>query len=193
MTASQCYADAFCTAFANEGDFFDFIKERRRNAEWKRMKANSVKVKAINEIQTDLTIRPSVWEDTLKNTRLVLETEEGDYPVRNCAIKTILERARISGNALSKVKKDVFADIVNYCLNVAQGDALLKIADEKVSALHGGDESDYAILEIPELFNELIEYFNKNFPDYKYEGGSYEHSLVTAMSRYDLFQIQMNW
>jgi len=181
MAASQCYADGYYTSFANEVDFLDFIKERRRNAEWKRMKANSVKVKAINEIQTDLTIRPSVWEDTLKNTRLVLETEDGEYPVRNCAIKTILERARISGNALSKVKKDVFADIVNYCLNVAQGDALLKIADEKVSALHGGDESDYAILEMPELFNALVEYFNKNFADYKYEGGSYEHSLVTAI------------
>ena len=76
MAANQCYADGYYTSFANEVDFLDFIKERRRNAEWKRMKANSVKVKAINEIQTDLTIRPSVWEDTLKNTRLVLETEE---------------------------------------------------------------------------------------------------------------------
>ena len=181
MTASQCYADGYCTAFANEGDFFDFIKERGENAKWKRMKTNSVKVKAISEEQTDITIRPSVWEDTLRNTGLVLVTEEGEIPVRNCAIKTILERARISGNALSKVKKDVFAEIINYCLNVAQGDALLKIADEKLSALHGGDESDYAILEIPELFETLVEYFNKNFSAYQYEGGSYEHSLVTAI------------
>ena len=181
MTASQCYADGYCTAFANEGDFFDFIKERGENAKWKRMKTNSVKVKAINEEQTDITIRPSVWEDTLRNTGLVLVTEEGEIPVRNCAIKTILERARISGNALSKVKKDVFAVYINYCLNVAQGDALLKIADEKLSALHGGDESDYAILEIPELFETLVEYFNKNFSAYQYEGGSYEHSLVTAI------------
>ena len=181
MTASQCYADGYCTAFANEGDFFDFIKERGENAKWKRMKTNSVKVKAISEEQTDITIRPSVWEDTLRNTGLVLVTEEGEIPVRNCAIKTILERARISGNALSKVKKDVFAEIINYCLNVAQGDALLIIADEKVSALHGGDESDYAILEIPELFETLVEYFNKNFSAYQYEGGSYEHSLVTAI------------
>lgn len=181
MTASQCYADAFCTAFANEVDFFNFIKERGENAKWKRMKTNSVKVKAINEDLTDTTIHPSVWADTLKNTRLVLVTEEGEIPIRNCAIKTILERARISGNALSKVEKDVFAEIINYCLNVAQGDALLKIADEKVSALHGGDESDYAILEIPELFEAILDYFNKNFPDYKYEGGSFEHSLVTAI------------
>ena len=40
MTASQCYADGYYTSFANEVDFLDFIKERRRNAEWKRMKAN---------------------------------------------------------------------------------------------------------------------------------------------------------
>ena len=78
MTASQCYADGYCTAFANEGDFFDFIKERGENAKWKRMKTNSVKVKAISEEQTDITIRPSVWEDTLRNTGLVLVTEEGE-------------------------------------------------------------------------------------------------------------------
>ena len=38
-------------------DFFNFIKERGENAKWKRMKTNSVKVKAINEVQTDTTIR----------------------------------------------------------------------------------------------------------------------------------------
>jgi len=181
MVASQCYADSYCTSFADEGEFLKFIKERGANAQWKRMKTNSVKVKAINEAQTDTTIRPSVWDDTLKNTRLVLLTEDGEIPVRNCAIKTILERARISGNALSKVEKDVFAEIVNYCLNVAKGDALLKIADEKVSALHGGDESDYAVLEITELFTILMEYLNNEFPGHKYETGSYEHSLVTAI------------
>jgi len=181
MVASQCYADGFCTSFAKEGDFLNFIKERGENSIWKRMKTSKLKVKAIDEMQNDLSIRPSVWADTLKNTRLVLETEDGDYPVRDCAIKTMLERSRISGNALSKVKKEVFAEIINHCLGVAKGEALIKIADEKVSALHGGDESDYAVLEITELFSTLIEYLEKNFPGYEYEAGSYEHSLVTSI------------
>ena len=30
MTASQCYADGYCTAFANEGDFFDFKKREEK-------------------------------------------------------------------------------------------------------------------------------------------------------------------
>jgi len=181
MMASQCFADAFRKTFVNEGDFLKFIRERGENSEWKRMKTSDVKVKAIDEDDIDINIRDVVWNDTLQNTKLVLKTEEGNYPIRNCAIKTILERARISGPALSKVSKDIFAGILNECLNVAKGDALLKIADEKITALHGGDECDYAILEVAELFRLLTNYFQKNFPNYKYEGGSYEHSLVTAI------------
>jgi len=179
--ASQCYADAYNSTFANESELLKFIKERRENAEWKRVKTSEVKVKAIDEVQTDASIRPLVWKDTLNNTKLLLETEDGNYPIRNCAIKTILERARISGNALSKVERNVFAEILNHCLNVAKGDALIKIADEKVTALHGGDENDYAILEMTDLFEKITEYFSKNFPGYKYEGGSFEHSLVSAI------------
>jgi len=45
--------------------------------------------------------------------------------------------------ALRKLERKDYARIVNLCLKVAKGDALIKIADGKVSAVHGGDHSDY--------------------------------------------------
>lgn len=119
--------------------------------------------------------------DTLNGTQLVLQTEDDCIPVRNCAVKTILERARISGNALSKVEKPVFAKILNYCLKVSPGQALLKLSDDKVSAVHGGDESDYSILEMYELFTKTSDYLTANFSDVKYAGGFFEHSMVAAL------------
>ena len=83
-----------------------------------------------------------------------------DYPVRSCALKTVLERARISGHALNKVSKSVFAEILNYCMGVASGDSLIKVADEKVSAVHGGDPKDYTVMEMLPLFKATNDFLN---------------------------------
>ena len=65
------------------------------------------------------TGKANVFEDTLEHTRLILKVKEDLYPFRSCAIKTILERARISVNALNKVQKAELAQILNYCKGVA--------------------------------------------------------------------------
>ena len=51
-----------------------------------------------------------------------------------------------------KLDKATYAKVVNYCLRVAKGDALIKIADGKVSAVHGGDKHDYCILDMKAMF-----------------------------------------
>ena len=50
------------------------------------------------------------------------------------------------------VKKSVLADILNECLQVAKGDALLRISEGKVRGVLSGDEADYAIISMPKLF-----------------------------------------
>ncbi|WP_143433352.1 hypothetical protein [Intestinimonas butyriciproducens] len=84
--------------------------------------------------------RAEIIADTMENTSLLLKVNGETYPVRSCAIKSILERARISGHALNKVSKSIFTQILNYCMDVASGDSLIKVADDKVSAVHAGPE-----------------------------------------------------
>ena len=72
-----------------------------------------------------------ILKDTEKNTQLALKVRGETYPVRDCAIKTILDRAGSSGAGLRKLEKSNYARVVNYCLKVAKGDALIKIADGK--------------------------------------------------------------
>lgn len=43
------------------------------------------------------------------------------YPVRDCAIRTILSRAGVNGDGLRKLDKATYAKVVNYCLRVAKG------------------------------------------------------------------------
>ena len=190
MNETKVYVDGYFQSFAGEGDFLSFLKSRKDKTTWKKEASNNLRFEALvkdtartEAIAHDYRVmgKEEIIEDTLDGTQLVLRAGRECIPVRSCAIKTILERARISGNALSKVDRSVFAKILNHCLKVADGQALLKVSDEKVSAVHGGDKSDYSILEMYELFTKTSDYLNENFDDVNYAGGFYDHSLSTAV------------
>lgn len=190
MNKTKVYADNFFKVFAGEEDFLSFLKNRKEKTTWKKETSSNIRFEALvkDTPSTDALVdvyrnmdKGHILDDTMEGTQLILHAGDECIPVRNCAIKTILERARISGNALSKVERSVFAKILNYCLNVADGQALLKVSDDKVSAVHGGDRSDYSVLEMYELFKKTSDYLNDNFTDVKYVGGFYEHSIVTAL------------
>jgi len=190
MNETKNYEDGYFKSFAGEGEFLGFLKNRKDKTTWKTEASNNLRFEALvkDTARTDAIVddyrsmgKEEIIEDTLDGTRLILKAGRESIPVRSCAIKTILERARISGNALSKVDREVFAKILNHCLKVADGQALLKVADEKVSAVHGGDKSDYSILEMYELFTKTSDYLNDNFNDVTYSGGFFDHSMVTAV------------
>ena len=97
----------------------------------------------------------------------------------------MLERARISGTALNKVSREVFAQILNCCMGVASGDSLIRIADEKVSAVHGGDPKDYAVMEMLPLFEHVCDYVNRVFPGNHFVTAHFDHLMATAIWRLD--------
>lgn len=57
------------------------------------------------------------------------------------------------------------------------------MADGKVSAVHGGDDHDYCVLDMQTIFNMTSDYLKAHFKGSTYlEGsGSFDHSLVSAM------------
>ena len=93
--------------------------------------------------------------DTAENLGLAIKVGGRFFPVRDTAYKSLLGRARISGNALPKLSRPKLAEVLNSCLALYRDSALLLIRDEKVSAAHSGDERDYSILEIDQLLDGL--------------------------------------
>ena len=190
MTESKIYTDNYKCSFGDPNQFLDFLKERKENSLWMKAPSNSLQFKPL-EKDTELgnlymqlyqsNGSAEIMVDTMENTSLLLSVNGSDYPVRSCALKTILERARISGNALGKVSKSVMSQILNYCLAVATGDSLIKVADEKVSAVHGGDPSDYAVLEMLPMFQSVKDFLDDEFPGNVFLTANYDHSIVTAI------------
>ena len=188
--SERVFADEFHKGFFREGDFLAFIEEREENSDWGKVKSSELRFYPIADGQRASSMleeklrekgKECVFKDTMEHTRLILKVRDELYPIRSCAIKTILERARVSGNALNKVQKTELAQILNYCMKVAGGDALLRFCEDKISAVHGGDASDYAALKTPELFRRTVEYLQDNFSGYTFAGASYDHSIVTAV------------
>ena len=188
--SERVFADEFHKGFFREGDFLAFIEEREENSDWGKVKSSELRFYPIADGQRASSMleeklrekgKECVFKDTMEHTRLILKVRDELYPIRSCAIKTILERARVSGNALNKVQKTELAQILNYCMKVAGGDALLRFCEDKIFAVHGGDASDYAVLKTPELFRRTVEYLQDNFSGYTFAGASYDHSIVTAV------------
>ncbi len=194
MTETQIFADSFSCSFRDPDQFLDFLRERKDNSSWMKAPSKSLQFRSVekNSSLGNLYMqiyqhngRAEILADTMENTSILLSVNGSDYPVRSCALKTILERARISGHALNKVSRDVFTQILNYCLDVASGDSLIKVADEKVSAVHGGDPKDYAVLEMLPLFERVKDYLDQQFPCNHFMTANFDHCITSAIWRLD--------
>ena len=189
MTDQKIYADNFRCTFDDPGDFIQFLKERKENSRWMTAPSRNLVFESLekNTQMGELYLklydhdgRAEIIADTMENTSLLLKVNGETYPVRSCAIKSILERARISGHALNKVSKSIFTQILNYCMDVASGDSLIKVADDKVSAVHGGDPKDYAILEILPLVQCVRSILDRDYAGNHFLTANFDHSIVTA-------------
>ena len=191
MNETKVYADSYCAVFREQKDFLECIRSRMENSCWDRRKSKTLRLAALTEespIADQLRekyaregVDEDIIKDTISNTGLVLRVKNEYYPVRSCAIKSILDRAGIGGAGLRRVERNVYARILNECLKVAQGDALLRISEGKVSAVLGGDGSDYAVIDTEQLYLHTIDYLNANFHGVHYLGGFYEHDRVSAL------------
>ena len=190
MTEDKVYQDDFSCSFRDPERFLEFLKERKENSRWLVSPSRRLQFQSVTEDSSLGNLYMQIYQnngkgeilaDTMKNTSILMSVNGENYPVRSCALKTILERARISGYALSKVTSEVFTQILNYCMDVASGDSLVKIADEKVSAVHGGDPKDYAILEMVPLFQKVKDYLDSTFPGNTFLTANFDHSIVSAI------------
>ena len=191
MNETRIFEDNYRCVFREQEEFLACLKKISENSFWRRRKAKNLRLVAITEgspIAKELRekytkdgLNEEIITDTICNTGLLLKDRNEYFPVRGCAIKSILDRAGIAGNGLRKVEKNVYARILNDLMKVAKGEALIRFSEGKVSAVLSGDCNDYFILDVEELFLHSVDYLNSNFKDCNYLGGFYEHDMVSAV------------
>lgn len=191
MNEAGVFKDSYRRVCYDQEEFFACLKRIGKNSFWERRKSKSLRLVAITEDSqiakelkeqyADDGLDEEIITDTIINTGLLLKVRNQYYPVRTCAIKSILDRAGIKGPGLKKVEKNVYARILNDCLKVAKGEALLRVSEGKVSAVLGGDCHDYAVLDMEQIFLHSVEYLYQQFKGCTYLGGFYEHDMASAL------------
>lgn len=180
------YKDDFEVEFKKEEDFHKFLNEVDSRAKWLRVPCTSLKVMVADGNENACTPiedadMESLMKDTQDHTGLLLKMPEGVYQLGSTAIKTLKGRARIDGNALADVEKRTLADILNKCLKVAKGQALVRLCEGKVRAVLSGDEKDYVILAMPEVYMISSAYINGDFEHVDFQMGYADHYTSNAI------------
>lgn len=113
MNETMVYADGFEKTFATAGEMLDFLSRRGKASEWIRKPIRALRLvpleKEAGNLENGDEEMEEILKDTEKHTRLVLKVRGEAYPVRNCAIQTILGRAGIGGDGLRKLDLATYA------------------------------------------------------------------------------------
>lgn len=119
-------------------------------------------------------------EDTAKNLGLAIKLGGKHIPVRSTAYKSLLDRAKIGGTALSKLDRKKLSTVLNSCLEIHTAGALLLIREEKVSACHSGDDKDYSRMDIDQLLHGLNDKLDDKYPGHQFQFGYSDHAMTSA-------------
>lgn len=180
------YQDDFSASFPEKEGFLEFLDGIEERGCWRVFPTNEIQVLSLKESQElcqEIEAEregADILQDTRTNTGLLLKVGEEHYPLGATAIKTLENRARISGYALQDLSREKLARVLNDCLEVTRGNALVRIHEGKARAVHGGDKSDYAVLPMPELFEASAIHMEEQYEKVRFLSGYFDHWLVTA-------------
>lgn len=172
------YKDDFYKEFRTEKELCEYLEEIDSRAEWIRVTSKKLKVAAAGEetcTEVPGISLEALEKDTLSHSRLVLILPERICYIGNSAIKSLKGRARIDGKALADVDKKTLAEILNKCLKVARGRALIRFCEGKIRAVLSGDEKDYAIISMPDMYMVTSAYIHGDYEKATFLNGYADH------------------
>ena len=180
--------DDYSATFASFSELFGYQQQLNDRSTWTHCAVNQLHVKPLEKNSlsfpnlTDFAsgVSPEAVEDTVNNLGLAIQFDHKLYPVRETAYKSLLDRAKINGSGLNKLTKNELAQVLNTFLGHFRSEALVLVRDEKVSAVHSGDEADYSILPIDRLLDVLQHKLSDRFPGNSFEGGYSDHAITSA-------------
>lgn len=180
--------DSYYTTFDSYGQMLDYHRDQSANSRWQRSRVSDLEVAPLDKGSSLVGklglfapgISQEAVEDTADNLGLAMMVDHQYYPIRGTAYKSLLDRAKIGGTALPKLSRTDLASVLNACLRLYDAEALLLLRDEKVAAVHSGDEMDYSVLPVDGLLEALQKKLDERFPGSVFGTGYSDHSLVSA-------------
>lgn len=185
MTNFIC--DSAEATFDNMAEMQTFVAERVQQTEWLEEGVRNVIFDSLHdeplcapEYARKMGVSALAVEDTMdvNSAGLALTTSIGKRPVGWSAVKSIADRAGLMPGGFEKLRKgnrEHLKTVLNLMFDVSSGAVQIKVADEKVRAVHSGR---YAVINADRLLEIVKEYFDDNWPAAKFVNGYYSHELM---------------
>lgn len=181
------FSDSFSRTFKKEVELHEYLKQVEKNVKWFTVSSKDLRVYQVGQLlerpqSKEESVCMEVLNDTKKHSQLLLKTPEIEaYQLGTSAIPTLESRARIGGAALSNVKPAVLAEILNQCLKVAKGKALILVSEGKVRAVHSAEKNGYQVYPLPEVFMLASVYIGGEYKKSTFIEGYADQTMVSAM------------
>ena len=158
-----------------EEDFSEFISERESNAKWVDTATKTLTI----SVKSAISPITAISEQAHREAHLYVSNSQlGDFYMRDISVASLLERARVSGSALSELSYEDFAEFVTKCLATAKLNDITKVRvqDGKVAAFMA---NSYKIVPLPELYQTTSDEVSMQF-DGKFVSGIWSHKISFA-------------
>lgn len=179
--------------FEDEYIFLEVLERQKKEEIWRRCCVQEIKLISLPQRPKELPalrqrMEIACSDEVLLNAidggcDLLLEFPMEGYtyaPLREIAFNSVCDRGHISGGALTKLSNEELSDVINTCIQHYSDTCLILYRDNKISAVHSGDESDYSILNAFELVTTLKNGLSDRFRNATFKDGFLTHSLCSA-------------
>ncbi len=175
------FQDDFTKTLGTEGELLEYLDRVENGAAWQKMESGKIRVFPITEKNCsglEQEGMEGILEDTQRHTGLLVSLEGRMFPLGSTAVRTLENRAKVSGRALSLLTPEKLAWVLNECMEVTGATALVRIAEGKVRAAHSWQ---YKILPMPQVFRRAMDAVHRDYEKVRFGGGYADHTRVTAI------------
>lgn len=173
--------DAYAEEFTDLTSFRAGIDDLEQNSEWMEgIRSSTIRTTGIMGIEAgvvaqDHGLPPALVADTATSTSLLASVGGELYCVRDTAIVTLEDTAKISGLALSRVSPDNLATILNLSLEVAKGRTMVLNRFGKASAFLS---NNYCKMPQPDLMESVVGSLENQFGGIAFQSGYIDHAFT---------------
>lgn len=172
-------------SFANYDEMRAFVEEREKNTEWLEQGVRELVFGALHEeplcapVYADkMHVSTEAIEDTMAGAGLKLTVSSGTRPVGASAVASIINRAGLQAAGWKKLRNgnlESLKSVLNMLMDVSSGAVHIKVADEKIRAVHSGK---YTAIRTDRLLDIVKGYFDREWPTATFEEGYFSHERM---------------
>lgn len=188
--------------FQDQDQMLQFFREQKESDVWVRVYTNELSTLPLDNMplfagqimeELNIDVSEEAVKDCMGDMQMMLKFPSENklmiVPIRYTALKTLCDRAGISGLSITSYDERPYhsvltpaerAETLSMCLRHFKNRSLVLLRDEKISAVMSGDERDYSVMPVADLMEILMESLQERFENYKFVVGITSHEMTKA-------------